>query len=58
MKAFIMRIFVNGQRLNEPYIQHLGNAPPELSEFGPLAKEVRDYGGHDATGFGGRAVAR
>jgi signal peptidase I len=32
-------IFVNGQRLNEPYIQHLGTAPPELSEFGPL--EVR-----------------
>jgi signal peptidase I len=29
-------IFVNHQRLEEPYAQHLGNAPVELNEFGPV----------------------
>lgn len=29
-------IFVNGSPLRELYIQHLGNAPVELNEFGPV----------------------
>ena len=29
-------IVVNRQRLEEPYIQHLGDAPVELNEFGPV----------------------
>jgi len=28
-------LFVNGHQLEEPYVQHLGNPPPELREFGP-----------------------
>jgi signal peptidase I len=28
-------LFVNGHRLEEPYVQHVGNPPPELLEFGP-----------------------
>jgi len=29
-------IFVNGQRLNEPYVQHLGNLSSASEEFGPV----------------------
>jgi signal peptidase I len=29
-------IFVNRQRLQEPYVLHLGDAPVELNEFGPV----------------------
>jgi len=29
-------ILVNHQRLEEPYVQHLGNAPVELNQFGPM----------------------
>jgi signal peptidase I len=28
-------LFVNGHQLEEPYVQHVGNPPPELREFGP-----------------------
>jgi len=27
-------LFVNGHQLEEPYVQHVGNPPPELREFG------------------------
>jgi signal peptidase I len=30
-------IIVNGRRLEEPYVQHLGNAPVQLNEFGPVS---------------------
>ncbi len=29
-------ILVNHQQLEEPYVQHLGNAPVELNQFGPM----------------------
>src|SRR5271156_1497421 len=29
-------ILVNSQRLQEPYVQHIGNAPVEMNEFGPV----------------------
>lgn len=29
-------LFVNGHQLQEPYVQHVGNPPPELREFGPM----------------------
>jgi signal peptidase I len=29
-------IIVNGSRLAEPYVQHLGNPPLQLNEFGPV----------------------
>ena len=29
-------ILVNHQQLEEPYVQHLGNAPVELNQFGPI----------------------
>jgi signal peptidase I len=29
-------LFVNGHQLEEPYVQHVGNPPPELREFGPM----------------------
>jgi signal peptidase I len=29
-------ITLNGSVLNEPYVQHIGNAPPELITFGPV----------------------
>jgi signal peptidase I len=28
-------LFVNGHQLDEPYVQHVGNPPPDLREFGP-----------------------
>ncbi len=28
-------LFVNAHQLQEPYVQHIGNPPPELQEFGP-----------------------
>lgn len=28
-------IFVNGRQLQEPYVQHLGHAPAQLTDFGP-----------------------
>jgi signal peptidase I len=28
-------LFVNGHQLREPYVQHVGNPPPELRTFGP-----------------------
>jgi signal peptidase I len=28
-------LFVNGHRLEEPYVQHVGNPLPEMLEFGP-----------------------
>ena len=28
-------LFVNGHQLEEPYVQHVGNPPPELREFSP-----------------------
>jgi len=29
-------IIVNGNRMEEAYIQHLGNPPAQLNEFGPV----------------------
>jgi signal peptidase I len=29
-------MLVNHQQLKEPYVQHLGNAPVELNQFGPV----------------------
>jgi signal peptidase I len=29
-------VFLNGSRLEEPYIQHIGGAPTELDDFGPV----------------------
>jgi signal peptidase I len=30
------KVFVNGNRLEEPYVAHLGNAPAALDTFGPV----------------------
>lgn len=30
------QIFVNGKKLDEPYSEHIGGAPPELVNFGPV----------------------
>ena len=34
-------ILVNHQQLEEPYVQHLGNAPVELNQFGPMEIPTR-----------------
>jgi signal peptidase I len=35
-------LFVNGYQLEEPYVQHVGNPPPELQEFGPIQIPQRE----------------
>jgi len=35
-------LFVNGYQLEEPYVQHVGNPPPELREFGPMQIPQRE----------------
>ena len=35
--------FVNGTQLDEPYIEHIGNVPEKLNNFGPITVPVGKF---------------